>query len=62
MEQIIIKELDRALKRTREKMLSYSDEELKQISNLVATATLAIALESYSRELEALKNKQPELV
>lgn len=62
MERIIIKELERTLLRTRERMLIYSTEELKQISELVASATLAIALESYSRELEAMKTKQPELV
>lgn len=62
MERIIIKELERTLLRTRERMLIYSDEELKQIADLVAAATLAIALESYSRELETMKNKQPELV
>ncbi len=43
-------------------MLCYTDVELKEISDLVAAATLAIALESYSRELEAMKQKQPELV
>lgn len=62
MERVIIKELERTLLRTRERMLIYSDAELKQISELVASATLAIALESYSRELEAMKAKQPELV
>ena len=62
MERVIIKELERTLLRTRERMLIYSNEELKQISNLVASATLAIALECYSRELEAMKTKQPELV
>ena len=55
MERVIIKELDRALKRTRERMLCYTDVELKEISGLVAAATLAI-------ELEAMKQKQPELV
>jgi hypothetical protein len=62
MERVIIKELERTLLRTRERMLIYSKDELKQISDLVASATLAIALESYSRELEAMKTKQPELV
>jgi len=62
MERVIIKELERTLLRTRERMLIYSNEELKQISDLVASATLAIALEFYSRELEAMKTKQPELV
>lgn len=62
MERVIIKELERTLLRTRERMLIYSDAELKQISELVASATLSIALESYSRELEAMKAKQPELV
>ena len=62
MEKVIIKELERTLLRTRERMLIYSNEELMQITDLVASATLAIALESYSRELEAMKTKQPELV
>jgi hypothetical protein len=62
MERVIIKELERTLLRTRERMLIYSNEELKQITDLIASATLAIALESYSRELEAMKIKQPELV
>ena len=62
MERVIIKELERTLLRTRERMLVYSNEELMQITDLVASATLAIALESYSRELEAMKTKQPELV
>ena len=62
MERVIIKELERTLLRTRERMLIYSNEELMQITDLVASATLAIALESYSRELEAMKTKQPELV
>jgi hypothetical protein len=62
MNGIVIKELDRALKRTRERMLSYSDTEIKQIEGLLTAATLATSLEKYSREIEAMKIKQPELV
>ena len=62
MNRIIIKELDRALKRTRERMLSYSDEEIKQIEDLLNAAILSTTLEKYSREIDTLKAKQPELV
>ena len=59
---IIIKELDRALKRTPERMLSYSDDEIKEIESLLTAASLATSLEKYSREVDAIKVKQPELV
>jgi len=62
MNGIVIKELDRALKRTRERMLSYSDIEIKQIEELLTAATLATSLEKYSRDIEAMNIKQPELV
>jgi len=62
MERIIIQELDRALRRAREKMLSYTDEELLAVQNLISSASHATSLEVYSRELEASKNKTPELV
>lgn len=62
MSTIIIKELDRALRRTRERMLSYSDDEIKQIESLLTAASLATSLEKYSREVDAIKTKQPELV
>jgi hypothetical protein len=62
MERVLIKELDRALKLVREKMLSYTDEELIQIRNLITAGTHAVTLEVYSREVEALKIKEPELV
>jgi len=62
MSTIIIKELDRALRRTRERMLSYSDDEIKEIESLLTAASLATSLEKYSREVDAIKVKQPELV
>lgn len=62
MERIIIKEFERALKLVRDKMLSYTDEELIQIKNLISSGTHAVTLEIYSREVEALKTKEPELV
>jgi len=62
MERIIIQELDRTLRRTREGILSYSDEGLLQISKLIESASLAVALESYSREVEALRAQQSVLV
>jgi len=62
MSRIIINELSRTLRRTRENMLAYSDEEIKQIERLLMAATLATSLEKYSRELEATKAKEPELV
>jgi hypothetical protein len=62
MEKAVIKELERALKQARDKMLSYTDEELTIIQNLIAAATHATSLEVYSRELEAMKVKTPELV
>lgn len=62
MERVLIKELDRALRLVREKMLSYTDEELIQIRNLITAGTHAVTLEVYSREVEALKIKEPELV
>ena len=43
-------------------MLSYTDEELIQIKNLISSGTHAVTLEIYSREVEALKTKEPELV
>lgn len=43
-------------------MLSYSDTEIKEIEGLLTAATLATSLEKYSREIEAMKIKQPELV
>jgi hypothetical protein len=62
MERVIIKELERALRLARDKMLSYTDEELLQVQKLIAAATHATSLEVYSRELEAMKAKTPELV
>ncbi len=62
MERVLIKELDRALRLVREKMLSYTDEELIEIRNLITSASHAVSLEIYSREAEALKTKEPELV
>lgn len=62
MEKPIIKELERALRQARDKMLSYTDEELSQVQKLIAAATHATSLEVYSRELEAMKAKTPELV
>jgi len=62
MERVLIKELERALRLVREKMLSYTDEELIQIRNLITAGTHAVTLEVYSREVEALKIKEPELV
>ena len=62
MERVLIKELERALRLVREKMLSYTDEELIQIRNLITASTHAVTLEVYSREVEALKTKEPELV
>jgi hypothetical protein len=62
MEKAIIKELERALRQARDKMLSYTDEELLQVQKLIAAATHATSLEVYSRELEAMKAKTPELV
>ena len=62
MERVLIKELDRALRLVRDKMLSYTDEELIQIRNIITAGTHAITLEIYSREVEALKIKEPELV
>jgi hypothetical protein len=62
MERVLIKELDRALRRVRDKMLSYTDEELMLIRNLITAGSHAVDLEVYSREVEALKTKEPELV
>jgi hypothetical protein len=62
MERVIIKEFERALKLVRDKMLSYTDEELIQIRNLISSGNHAVTLEIYSREVEALKTKEPELV
>ena len=62
MERVLIKELDRVLRRVRDKMLSYTDEELMLIRNLITASSHAVDLEVYSREVEALKTKEPELV
>jgi len=62
MEKAIIKELERALRLTRDKMIVYTNEELTQVSNLIAAATYSANLEIYARESEALKIKEPELV
>lgn len=61
MERIVIQELDRTLRLTRADMLSYSDTGLLQMAKLVESTALAIALEIYSRELEAAKRIQPVL-
>jgi len=49
------------LRLTRADMLSYSDEGLIQMSKLVESTALAIALEVYSRESDAMKNAHPVL-
>lgn len=61
MERIVIQELDRTLRLTRADMLFYSDTGLLQMAKLVESTALAIALEIYSRELEAAKRIQPVL-
>jgi hypothetical protein len=61
MERIVIQELERTLRLTRADMLSYSDAGLLQMSKLIESTALAIALETYSRELEAVKSTQPVL-
>ena len=61
MERIVIKELERTLRLTRADMLSYSNEGLTEMAKLVEATILAISLEVYSRELEAMKNTQPVL-
>jgi hypothetical protein len=61
MERIVIQELERTLRLTRADMLSYSSEGLVEMGKLIESAALAIALESYSRDLEALRNPQPVL-
>lgn len=61
MERIVIQELDRTLRLTRADMLFYSDTGLLQMAKLVESTALAIALEIYSRELEAAKRVQPVL-
>lgn len=55
MERIVIQELERTLKITREGVLSYSDSGLAQMGKLIQSASLSIALETHSRELEAMK-------
>jgi hypothetical protein len=62
MEKAIIKDLERALRLARDKMITYTNEELIQVCNLLAAATHSANLEVYSREVEALKTKEPELV
>jgi hypothetical protein len=61
MERIVIQELERTLRLTRADMLSYSNEGLVEMGKLIESAALAIALETYSRDLEALRNPQPVL-
>jgi hypothetical protein len=61
MERIVIQELERTLRLTRADMLSYSDAGLLQMAKLIESTALAIALETYSRELEAVKSTQPVL-
>ena len=61
MERIVIQELERTLRLTRADMLSYSNEGLAEMGKLIESAALAIALETYSRDLEALRNPQPVL-
>lgn len=58
MERIVIQELERTLRLTRADMLSYSNEGLTHMAKLIESTALAIALEAYSRELEAIKNAQ----
>lgn len=62
MEKAVIRDLDRALKLMRSKMLSYTDEELVEIQNLLTSANHATSLEIFSRVAEAAKVKEPELV
>lgn len=62
MERVIIKELDRALRQARQRTLAYTDEELKEIQNMLSSAGYAISLEIYSRQVEAMETTTPELV
>lgn len=62
MNQLLIKELERALRRLREKMLDYSDQQLIEIQNMLNSAKYSTSLEIYSREAESLKVDEPELV
>lgn len=62
MNQLLIKELERALRRLREKMLDYSDQQLIEIQNMLNSAKYSVSLEIYSREAESLKVDEPELV
>ncbi len=61
MERIVIQELERTLRLTRAGMITYSDEGLVEMGKLVESAALAIALETYSRDLEAMRAPQPVL-
>lgn len=61
MERIVIQELERTLKLTRADMISYSNTGLAEMGKLIESAALAIALETYSRDLEAMRNPQPVL-
>lgn len=61
MERIVIQELERTLRLTRAGMISYSDAGLLEMGKLVESAALAIALETYSRDLEAMRAPQPVL-
>lgn len=61
MERIVIQELERTLTLTRADMLSYSDEGLLRMGKMIESAGLAIALEIYSRQVEAMKNPHPVL-
>lgn len=61
MERIVIQELERTLRLTRADMISYSNDGLAEMGKLIESAALAIALETHSRDLEAMRNPQPVL-
>lgn len=62
VERIVIQELERTLRLTRADTISYTDVGLLQIAKLLESALLAITLETYSRQSDAAKVIQAELV